>query len=362
MRVRSAQLLPTASLLTFLVACGSTVEAPQRVDPLREEVPVAEAVPEVPVDAGVDAPEPDAPDAALSFTNYVRANPSASTSIGGPSSGSLRGGVPLPERTPGLLSNVRRPNATAFYATAEVIDALVVAARLVEEEEPGGTLVVSDIGFEQGGPIDHHGSHQAGRDVDVLFYLQSPEGAPIASVGAPIDPNGEGTDYRDLLDPADDIPLRIDLSRTWRFIEALLTPRDNEVQRMFIVEHLRTMLLQEAARQRAPRAVIRRFEEVTCQPSYAHDDHLHIRFFCSAEDIALGCADGNPMYPWRNAQLAEAGVDAVMEQRPRRRRSRVVTEEEVRANAPPMHASVRTFLDWRETWTTQPHPGRVYCR
>ena len=363
MRFRHAQLLPLAWLLTFVPACGSTVEAPQPAEPLREEAPVVEpAAHEAPIDAGVDAGEPDAPPDAPVFTNYARTEPSVSTSIGGPSSGSLRGGVPLPERTPGLLSNPRRPNATAFYATAELIDALVVAARTVDEEEAGGTLVVSDIGFEQGGPIDHHGSHQAGRDVDVLFYLQSPEGTPIASVGAPIDPHGEGTDYRDLLDPSDDIPLRVDLSRTWRFIEAMLTPRDNEVQRMFVVEHLRTMLLQEAVTQRAPRAVIRRFEEVTCQPSYAHDDHLHIRFFCSAEDIALGCADGNPMYPWRNAQLAEAGVEAVMEQRPRRRRSRVVTEEEVRANAPPMHESVRTFLDWRETWTTQPHPGRAYCR
>jgi penicillin-insensitive murein endopeptidase len=270
--------------------------------------------------------------------------------------------VALPERTPGFLSNPRRTNATAFYGTAELVDALVEAARVVDESEPGGTLVVNDIGFREGGPIDHHGSHQAGRDVDVLFYLTDPQGHPIASVGAPIDPNGEGTDYRDLLDPSDDVPLRIDLSRTWRFIEALLTPRDNSVQRMFIVEHLRTLLLQEAQRRRAPRAVIRRFEEITCQPSYAHDDHIHIRFFCSADDIGAGCADGNPMYPWRNAQLDEAGVDAVMEQRPRRRRSRIVTEAEVRENAPPMHASVRTFLDWRETWTTQPHPGRTYCR
>jgi hypothetical protein len=122
------------------------------------------------------------------------------------------------------------------------------------------------------------------------------------------------------------------------------------------------MLLEEARRQRAPRAVIDRFADVTCQPSYAHDDHLHIRLFCSVEDLALGCADGAPMYPWRLAQLEAAGVAPVAEERPRRRRSRIVTEEQARADAPPMHESVRAFLDRRQQWTRQPHPGRRYCR
>jgi hypothetical protein len=68
------------------------------------------------------------------------------------------------------------------------------------------------------------------------------------------------------------------------------------------------------------------------------------------------------MYPWRLAQLEAAGVSPVPEERPRRRRSRIVTEEEARANAPPMHESVRAFLDRRDQWARQPHPGRRYCR
>ncbi|MBX7193298.1 MAG: penicillin-insensitive murein endopeptidase [Sandaracinaceae bacterium] len=292
---------------------------------------------------------------------FRHARPSRSTSIGGPNNGSLEGGVALPERATGLVSNPRRPNATAFYGTAELINAIADAAAVVDRALPGGTLTVNDIGFQRGGPIDHHGSHQAGRDADVLFYLLDAQGQPHPSVGVPIDPEGNGTDYRDLMDPSDDVPLRIDLPRTWRFVQALLENEHALVQRIFVVEHLRTMLLDEARRQRAPRAVVQRFSEVTCQPAYAHDDHLHVRLFCSDEDLGAGCADASPMYPWRLAQIEAAGLAPVAETRARRR-SRVVTEAEARASAPPMHESVRAFLDRRESWIVQPHPGRRYCR
>jgi penicillin-insensitive murein endopeptidase len=293
---------------------------------------------------------------------FRRVRGARSTSVGGPSSGSLRGAIALPERAPGLVSNPRRPNATAFYGTAEMINALTRAAATVDRALPGGTLAVNDIGFREGGPIDHHGSHQAGRDADVLFYLLDAREQPHPSIGVPIDPDGRGTDYRDLMDPSDDIPLHIDLPRTWRFVQALVEDEQALVQRIFVVEHVRSMLLEEASRQHAPAAAVQRFSEVTCQPAYAHDDHLHIRLFCTDEDLANGCADSVPMYPWRLAQIERAELTPVPEQRARRRRSRVVTEEEARANAPPMHESVRAFLDRREGWIVQPHPGRRYCR
>jgi hypothetical protein len=104
-------------------------------------------------------------------------------------------------------------------------------------------------------------------------------------VGVPIEPDGRGWDFHDLVDPADDQRVRIDVPRTWRFVRALLEDDEAAVQRIFVVEHVRTMLLEHAERVRAPRAVRARFEDVTCQPGYPHDDHLHVRFFCSAEDV-----------------------------------------------------------------------------
>ncbi len=288
---------------------------------------------------------------------------SVSTSVGGPNDGRLEGGVALPLRGPGFRFNPRRAEEARFGGV-EMIHALMAAAARVQRELPGGELTINDLGYESGGPIPHHGSHRAGRDVDTLFYLLDSNGEPFPSVGAPIDPAGEGTDYRDLSDPADDIPVRIDLPRTWLFVQALLEHEsESPVQRIFVVEHLRTMLLEHAREHGAPEAIVERFAELTCQPSYPHDDHFHIRFFCSPEDIGEGCEDSGPIYPWRRAELRARGVRPVRHRpRPDRPMAPTTTADEAREEAGELHPTVEAFLERRESWTDQPHPGRRYCR
>ncbi|MDQ3037962.1 MAG: penicillin-insensitive murein endopeptidase, partial [Myxococcota bacterium] len=292
---------------------------------------------------------------------------SLSTSLGGPAHGTIRGALALPERSPGLRSNERRPNPTAYYGTVELVRALVRAAAVVEEELPGSEVVINDIGLPEGGPIPHHGSHQAGRDVDVLFYYLDRDDQPWPAKGVPLDPRGRGWDFGDLSDPRDDVRVRLDAPRTWRFVQALLEDdlagEGALFQRIFLVEHVRTLLLAEAERVRAPRAVRDRFELLTCQPGHPHDDHLHFRTFCTDEDLQDGCADGPPMYPWRRQQLREAEIDPVRATRaPRTRRARTVTRGEARASAGPMHSRVRAFLEERAEWSVLPHPGRPFCR
>lgn len=293
--------------------------------------------------------------------------PSLSTSIGGPSNGTIRGAIPLPERGPGFRSNPLRPNASAYFGTVELVQALVRAALVVHEELPGSEVVINDLGFAEGGPIPHHGSHQAGRDVDVLFYYLDRDGEPWLAKGVPLDRRGRGFDFGDLADPRDDVPVRLDRPRTWRFIAALiehdLSAEETLLQRIFIAEHVRALLLDEAGRARAPSAVRERFEALTCQPSYPHDDHLHLRFFCSAEDLREGCADSPPLYPWRREQLRALGIEPVFATRaPRGRRAPTVTRRRARQAAPRIHPRVAAFLAEREGWSTAPHPGRPYCR
>ncbi len=291
--------------------------------------------------------------------SFVDANPSTSTSIGGPNEGRLTGGVPLPRRAPGLERNPRRPNHDAYYGTYELVRSLVDGAAIVRRDLPGGTLTINDIGLREGGTIAHHGSHRAGRDVDVLFYMLDPEGQPRASMAVPIEIDGSGTDYGDLVDPADDVPMQIDIARTWRLVQALVEDDDALVQRIFVVEHVRTMLLAEAARVHAPRAAIRRFEEVSCQPGYPHDDHLHVRYFCTNEDLGLGCEDAPPIYPWRREQLSAADLEPVIAHPRRRSRETAATSP---PDGTPMDDAVRAFLARRDAWASQPHPGRPYCR
>jgi penicillin-insensitive murein endopeptidase len=311
-------------------------------------------------------------EAVVAALDPLTAEPSVSTSVGGPSSGTLTGGVPLPLRAPGLVSNPRRPNPEAFYGTIETVRALVRAAAAVHRDLPGSDLVINDIGFRQGGVIPHHGSHQAGRDVDVLFYYFDRQGRPFPSKGIPVDPEGRGWDFADLAVPRDDVRVRLDTARTWRFVQAMLEDdiagTGGLVQRIFVVEHVRTLLLAEAARVRAPRAVVARFSDVSCQPAVPHDDHLHVRFFCSDDDVRAGCADASPMYPWRRDQLRALGLEPVMAApRPSRGRSRTVSPEEavreaIREAGGRVHDRVRSFLEQRAVWSVPPHPGRRWCR
>ncbi len=291
---------------------------------------------------------------------------SVSTSIGLPADGRLEGGVAFPRRAPGVRLNPRRLNPGGHYATVETIQAIVRAADVVQRElpsPPGCELTVNDLGFAEGGPIPHHGSHQAGRDLDVLFYLLDRGGDPRPAKGVPLNTRGRGTDFNDLSDPSDDVPVRLDVPRTWRFLQALAEDEDSMVQRVFVAEHLRTLMVKHAKRVRAPRSARKLVEDITCQPSTPHDDHLHIRFFCSPEDLGLGCQDMPPLYPWHRKRLASLGVEpAIGRPRRRRRKSRRVSVAEARAKAGRMHWKVTAFLELRKTWSEQPHPGRPFCR
>jgi penicillin-insensitive murein endopeptidase len=285
-----------------------------------------------------------------------------STSIGGPNGGRLEGGIALPLTGPGFRFNPKK-DPLSRYGTVELVQALVRAATAVHEEMPGNELTFGDLGRPEGGDIPGHGSHRAGRDVDVYFYLFDDVGRPFDAKAIPLDPEGKGTDFGDLADPSDDVNVHIDLPRTWKFVHALITDESLWVQRIFVVEHLRSMLLAEARRQKAPRGVMQLFADLTCQPRAPHDDHLHVRVFCTAQDIAAGCEDSRPVYPWHDKRLAALGTALVPAKLPKKaKKTGVVDREQARQEAGTLHADVQAFLDRREAWAKQPHPGRKYCK
>lgn len=287
---------------------------------------------------------------------------SYSTSLGGPSSGQVRGAVAIPDEGRGFYHNPQRPYEARF-GTVELVQTIMRAAASVDAALPGGVLTVNDLGLRDGGPIAHHGSHQAGRDADILFFSVDAAGKPLRSVGVPIDPKGTGVDFKDLADPSDDQPVALDTARTWRFAAALIEAAGDQLQRIFIVEHVRSMLLAEAKRAAASPAVIKRFEDLTCQPEYPHDDHMHIRLYCTPEDLAAGCRDSLPTYPFRASALSALGLKpliAAAKEAPNPKLK--TTNEQARKQAGPMHKDVVSFLDQRKAWLKRPSPGRAYCR
>lgn len=284
-----------------------------------------------------------------------------SVSVGAPDHGSLRNGVPLPDRGPGYRFNPRRP-AEARYGTRELVDIIARAAARLPEGPP---LMVNDLSLPQGGPIRQHGSHQSGRDADILFFYVDGSGRPHPPIGVPVEPDLTGVDYRDLADPADDVPLRLDVPRTWRFMGALVEAAGDHLQRIFIVEHVRAVLLDEAKRSGASSSTIERFAQVTCQPGTPHDDHMHIRLHCTAGDMAEGCLDKPPVYPWRRKALRALGLKPVMSRLrpdPVAVAERTTSPEQARRRAGKMHRDVIAFLERRKGWLKRSGPPRRFCR
>jgi penicillin-insensitive murein endopeptidase len=273
----------------------------------------------------------------------------------------------MPDEGPGFYHNPIRPDGARF-GTVELVQNIMRAAGQVHAAIPDSLLTVNDLGLREGGPIHEHGSHQAGRDADILFYSVDARGNPVRSVGVPIDPSGKGIDFKDLKDPKDDQPIKLDARRTWRFVAALIEVAQENLQRIFVVEHVRKMLLDEAARVHAPKATVQRFADITCQPETPHDDHLHIRLFCTPEDLKAGCLDGPPNYPFRIAQLSSLGMTPLMASlarsaaERRARAARTTSPEQAKRRAGPMHERVVAFLKEREAWLRKPSPGRPYCK
>ncbi len=350
-RTAAAALIGAWAAFLFFERSAAVVHAEPNPSPSPRRSTITHTAPPEPARERLEAPTPRAP--FPSPGHLLDLSPSHSTSIGSPSDGRLLGGVPLPPRGPGFLADPRK-SPTHRYGTVEVVRAVVRALGLVARQLPGNLAWVGDLSAPEGGPLDGHRSHQAGRDVDISFFVLDGAGRPRAPVVTFFDEQGRAVDFGDLADPGDDVELRFDVPRTWRLVRALLECPDPDarVQRILLAAHLHALLREEAVRRGTPRHVLERFEQVSCQPRGApHDDHLHVRFYCSAEDLRAGCLDLPPIFSWRADELHAVGLrPRLAPRRHRRRRSKVRSVAEARAAAGPMDAEVVRWLDRRERW------------
>ncbi len=357
-----AQRLAVLALLA--VACDRS-ETPTAAPP-PDDAKTADASPAIATPAKVEPPPP--PEIPGGGPDPLTLDPSYSTSKGSPNEGSLEGGVPLPLHGPGYRFTPRK-KIERRHGTVELVAALVRAAMHVEatmpKTDPPSILTFGDIGMPEGGEIAGHGSHRAGRDADVMFYLQLEDGTPFEGKAIPLDPEGKGTDYKDLATPDDDIPVQIDVPRTWAFVAALLGDERVQIQQIYVVEHIRTLLLAHAKSVKADPKIMALFGDVTCQPRFPHDDHMHIRVFCTAQDIAAGCNDVAPIYPWQRALLKSQGAAPVAPGKRKTARPKLTSVEEAEEKAKAvgtLDPAVTEFLARRKSWAKAPHPGRKYCK
>lgn len=215
-----------------------------------------------------------------------------SVSVGTVTDGRTVNAVPLifPGRTYGVLP--RQYHRDLGYGTRELLNALVAASEYVDRVHPGAILWFGNIGRRRGGDIPWSVSHNAGRDADLAFYTTDPEGNPVQ----PPDllhyrANGRTREYGGYY--------RFDTPRNWTLVKALVVSPHAQIQYLFISDPLRDRLLDYARSRGEPAAIINRAARLMQQPGrdIPHDDHLHVRVYCSAFDRTGGCENLGRVHP-----------------------------------------------------------------
>jgi penicillin-insensitive murein endopeptidase len=214
-----------------------------------------------------------------------------SISIGKPSGGYLVEGRRLPDQGEGYTTRDVWRTRGNRYGTDELIDLITAVGRQLAKT-PGEKLVVADLSTRKGGEARKwHRSHQSGRDVDLVYFMRDAQGKPMeADAMRVFDHNGLARDGSGIT---------IDIPRTWELVRSLITSREAIVQWVFMFQPIANKLLEHAVAKGEPEIVIARAKLVLKQPgdSARHDDHIHVRVYCSDHDINYGCVDIGPMQP-----------------------------------------------------------------
>ena len=221
----------------------------------------------------------------------ARRLPHNSRSLGLPFDGRLRNGVRLREsRYLRLVTEYRE--AGHHWGTWEMVQLLERAAYRVARRLPGARLSVGELSAERGRRLPGHASHQSGRDVDIAFYMLDGRDRPHEPYAfAGFDREGQGT--------GPNRGLTFDDARNWELVAKLVADGDARIQYIFVASALKRRLLREGRRRRASDVLLQRAERAMVQPAgnHPHDNHFHVRIYCSPADRPA-CEDRGPRHPW----------------------------------------------------------------
>ncbi len=224
-----------------------------------------------------------------------------SVSIGKPSNGYLIDAKRLPDSGEGYKTQAVWRERGNRYGTDELLDLITGVGRTMARQVTDVKLVVADLSSNRGGAAKAwHRSHQSGRDVDLVYYMRGPDGKPWEADAMRV----FGADAR----ARDGSGISIDIPRTWLLVKALVTAPEARVQFVFMFEPIAAKLIEHATQIGEPEALIARARKTLKQPgdSARHDDHLHVRVYCSDRDQQFGCVNIGPMeiYAERTAEDA----------------------------------------------------------
>jgi penicillin-insensitive murein endopeptidase len=225
-------------------------------------------------------------------------------SIGLPHRGVLTQATELPSDGAGyrvLAANDRH------FGTPRFVAAIERAAAKVGHDRPGGTLTIGDLSAKNGGKISSHSSHRSGRDADLLLYMTTLDGAPVTTSSF-VHVGNDGLAW----DDGDKRFLRFDVEREWLLVKTLVEDPEARVQWLFVSKPVEAMLIDWArARGESGDTIVRAMDTLLQPgaPAQSHDDHIHVRIACDADEIAAGCEATGPVRPWIAVTDANAAGD-----------------------------------------------------
>ncbi len=213
-----------------------------------------------------------------------------SVSIGKPSNGYLVDAKRLPDSGEGFKTQAIWKARGNRYGTDELLDLITGVGRRMARQVSDVKLVVADLSSQGGGAAKAwHRSHQSGRDADLVYYMRGADGKPWEADAMHV----FGPDAK----AKDGTGISVDIPRTWLLVKALVTAPEARVQWVFMFEPIAAKLIEHATQIGEPEALIARARKTLKQPgdSARHDDHLHVRVYCSDRDKQFGCIDIGPM-------------------------------------------------------------------
>lgn len=213
-----------------------------------------------------------------------------SVSVGKASKGYLIDPARIPNSGVGFTTRAVWIDRGARYGTDEIVELITAVGRRLHDKYPDVRIVVGDLSTHSGAGGDaFHRSHQSGRDADVVYYFRDAKGKPVEpDTMHKFDKDGHARDGSGLT---------VDVPRTWALVKEIITAPEANVQWIFCYQPLANRLLEYAESIHEPDGIVQRARETLKQPgdSAPHDDHLHVRVYCTPADKAFGCVDFGPM-------------------------------------------------------------------
>ena len=208
-----------------------------------------------------------------------------SASVGSVTSGHLIEGLELPlTGAHHAVFEGHRVRGTN-WGTDELVQAVLAASGEVASAFPGAVLQIGNVAKFGGGALPWSISHKAGRDVDVGFYVLDASGNQVLPPAMLQLTPPDGTAMWDGQE------VRFDPARNWVFFRSLLSGEKSEVQYVFVADFLIKLMREYALAEGDKVEWLDSLNGVLRQPrgTLPHDDHAHIRFYCSPEDLSEGC-------------------------------------------------------------------------